>query len=84
MPAEFLANVESELARLGHRHMYGFVDSDNMPARWLYQTRGYEVVHRCRTRTVLKRLMLVDGTAWLSGRKGMRPLSRATPAGGRR
>lgn len=84
VPAEFLANVEAELARLGHRHMYGCVDSDNMPARWLYQTRGYEAVQRCRTRTVLKRLMLVDGTAWLSGRKGMRPLGRPTPAGGRR
>jgi GNAT superfamily N-acetyltransferase len=84
VPAEFLANVESELARLGHRRMYGCVDSDNLPARWLYTTRGYETVQRARTRTVLKRLVLVDGTAWLSGRNGMRPLSRPTVAGGRR
>ena len=84
VPAEFLANVESVLGGLGHRHMYGFVDSDNLPARWLYTTRGYEVVQRSQTRTVLKRLMLVDGTAWLSGRNGLRSLTRPTLAGGRR
>jgi GNAT superfamily N-acetyltransferase len=84
IPADFLAAVEAELARLGHRRMYGTVDRDNVPARWLYATRGYENVMHCRTRTVLHRFLLIDGTAWLSGRKGLRPLTRLSLAGGRR
>ena len=76
-PAEFLAGVESELARLGYRRMFGFVDSDNRPARWLYTTAGHEDVLRCRTRTILGRLMFVDGRGWLiSGRHGVRPIAR--------
>jgi GNAT superfamily N-acetyltransferase len=74
-PVEFLAGVEAELVRLGYRRMFGFVDSSNVPARWLYATSGYEDVLRSRTRTVLRRLMLVDGRGWLlSGRDGLRPL----------
>jgi len=77
-PAEFLAGVEAELARLGYRRMFGFVDSDNRPARWLYGTSGYEDVLRGRTRTILGRLLLVDGRGWLlSGKDGLRPLARA-------
>lgn len=75
-PAEFLAGVEAELARLGYRRMFGFVDGANVPARWLYATSGYEVVLRVHTRTVLKHLLLVDGRGWLlSGRDGLRPLT---------
>jgi GNAT superfamily N-acetyltransferase len=80
---EFLARVEAELARLGHERMYGFVECDNVPARWLYTVRGYEVLRRARTRTVLGRLIVVDGTAFLSGRKGLRPLARTGAAAGR-
>jgi GNAT superfamily N-acetyltransferase len=75
-PAHFIAGVEAELARLGYRRMYGFVDGLNVPARWLWTTSGHEVVMRRQTRRVLRRLMLVDGRGWLlSGRDGLRPLS---------
>ena len=37
-PDEFLAAVEAELVRLGYHRMFGFVDSANRPARWLYAT----------------------------------------------
>jgi GNAT superfamily N-acetyltransferase len=72
--AAFLATAESELARLGYRRIYGCVESWNLPARWLYSIQGYEVVRRSRTRTVLGRLILVEGSAFLSVGKGLRPL----------
>jgi GNAT superfamily N-acetyltransferase len=75
-PVEFLAGVEAELVRLGYRRMYGFVDGSNVPARWLYATSGYEDVLRCKTRTILRRLMRIDGRGWLvSGKDGLRPLT---------
>jgi GNAT superfamily N-acetyltransferase len=74
-PAAFVAAVEAELARLGYRRMYGFVDGRNVPARWLWATRGHQVVMRARTRRILRRIMLVDGRGWsLRTRRGMRPL----------
>jgi GNAT superfamily N-acetyltransferase len=84
-PAEFLAGVEAALARLGFRRMFGFVDSSNRRARWLYATSGYEDVVRCQTRTFLRRLMLVDGRKWrLSGKNGLRPLPGIGSTGPRR
>jgi GNAT superfamily N-acetyltransferase len=79
-PAAFLAGVEAELARLGYRSMLGFVESWNRPARWLYATHGYEVVTRCQTRTILRRLLHVDGRGWLlRGKHALRPLRLASP-----
>lgn len=46
----FLFHVESELRRLGRRRIWGYVDTPNKAARWLYSSRGYrpmwKVVHR--------------------------------------
>ena len=39
--AEFLYKVESALHELGYRRVWGYVVSDNRPARWIYSTRGY-------------------------------------------
>lgn len=76
-PAAFLAGVEAELARLGYRRMLGFVESSNRPARWLYATSGYQDVLRSRIRTVLRRLIHVEGRGWLvAGKHGLRPLGR--------
>jgi GNAT superfamily N-acetyltransferase len=84
-PAEFLAGVEAALARLGYRRMFGFVESTNRPARWLYATSGYEDVMRCRIRTVLRRLIHVEGRGWLvSGKHGLRPLAGSGPLARRR
>ena len=52
----------------GYHRMFGFVDSANRPARWLYACHGYEDVLRGRTRTVLRRLMRVEGPGGSSGR----------------
>jgi GNAT superfamily N-acetyltransferase len=67
-PTEFVAAVEAELVRLGYRRMYGFVDTKNVPARWLWASSGHEDVMRARTHRVLRRLMLVEGRGWLLGR----------------
>jgi GNAT superfamily N-acetyltransferase len=39
--AEFLYKVESALHERGYRRIWGYVVSDNRPARWIYSTRGY-------------------------------------------
>jgi GNAT superfamily N-acetyltransferase len=74
--AEFLAGIESEFARLGFQRMLGYVERANRPARWLYLTSGYRLVRGCKTRTVLGRVMLVDGKAYVSGRQRLGPLIR--------
>lgn len=40
--AEFLFRVESALRDRGYHRLWGYVDKDNRPARWLYATRGYQ------------------------------------------
>jgi GNAT superfamily N-acetyltransferase len=40
----FLDHVEGSLKQLGYRRLWGYVERGNTPARWLYGTRGYEVV----------------------------------------
>lgn len=47
---DFLHHVETALKERGYGRIWGYVDSTNRPARWLYSTRGYQpmwkVVHR--------------------------------------
>lgn len=38
---EFLFHVETSLRERGYRRLWGYVEKDNQPARWLYATRGY-------------------------------------------
>jgi GNAT superfamily N-acetyltransferase len=51
LAAEFLYAVESSLRDRGYERLWGYVLSDNRPARWIYSTRGYVPmwsVHRTR------------------------------------
>jgi GNAT superfamily N-acetyltransferase len=41
---EFLHGIETRLRALGYERLWGYVRSDNRPARWLYSMRGYEAV----------------------------------------
>jgi GNAT superfamily N-acetyltransferase len=41
---EFLYAVESALRDRGFTRLWGYVRADNRPARWLYSSRGYQVV----------------------------------------
>jgi GNAT superfamily N-acetyltransferase len=47
---DFLHHVETALRDRGYTRIWGYVDSTNRPARWLYSTRGYQpmwkVMHR--------------------------------------
>ena len=70
----FLDNAETELTHRGYRRIIGTVDTANVPAGWLHETRGYEVLQRSTTRIVLHALVIVDGRAFVAGRTGLRRL----------
>jgi GNAT superfamily N-acetyltransferase len=40
--SDFLFKVESSLRERGHLRLWGYVDSANRPARWVYSNRGYK------------------------------------------
>ena len=51
LATDFLFKVESSLRDRGYERLWGYVASDNRPARWIYSTRGYVpmwTVHRTR------------------------------------
>ena len=48
-----LKAVEAELAQLGYRRLWGFVDFANTPARWLYAVSGWQLSHTVRRIRVL-------------------------------
>ena len=41
---EFLHGIETRLRDRGFDRVWGYVRSDNRPARWLYSSRGYDSV----------------------------------------
>jgi len=43
---KFLSSIYGELAALGYRGVWGSVDADNAPARWVYKLHGNRVVRR--------------------------------------
>jgi GNAT superfamily N-acetyltransferase len=40
--ADFLCKIEKLLRDRGYRRLWGYVDSGNVPALWVYRARGYE------------------------------------------
>ena len=56
--AEFLSKVESSLRDRDYTRLWGYVASDNRPARWTYSTRGYVPMWIVR----LRRVVLVQRT----------------------
>ena len=40
--ADFLCKIEKSLRDRGYRRLWGYVDSGNRPALWIYRARGYE------------------------------------------
>jgi ribosomal protein S18 acetylase RimI-like enzyme len=43
---EFLHGIETRLRERGFDRVWGYVRSDNRPARWLYSSRGYDSVDK--------------------------------------
>ncbi len=52
---EFLFAVESGLRERGFKRIWGYVDSGNRQARWLYSSRGYEPIKDLTVRRFLSR-----------------------------
>jgi Acetyltransferase (GNAT) family len=52
---EFLHKIETALSESGYRVVWGYVEADNRPARWLYGLRGYVPVKQVETRRILGR-----------------------------
>jgi GNAT superfamily N-acetyltransferase len=42
IPAAFLRHIETAIHDRGYERIWGYVVSENRPARWIYRTRGYE------------------------------------------
>jgi GNAT superfamily N-acetyltransferase len=42
---DFLYKVETALREGGFRRLWGYVESDNRPARWTFSMRGYQPLH---------------------------------------
>jgi ribosomal protein S18 acetylase RimI-like enzyme len=47
---EFLYGIETRLRERGFDRVWGYVRSDNRPARWLYSSRGYDAVDKVHLR----------------------------------
>jgi GNAT superfamily N-acetyltransferase len=56
LAADFLFYVESSLRERGFSRIWGYVDSANRPARWVYSTRGYKPMWIVR----LRRIVLIE------------------------
>jgi len=52
---EFLFQVESSIQEQGFRRIWGYVDSGNREARWLYSSRGYLPMGDVTVRKLLSR-----------------------------
>lgn len=51
--ADFLYKLESSLRGRGYSRIWGYVVSNNRPARWIYSTRGYLPMWIVRRRRIL-------------------------------
>ena len=69
-----LAQIHAALASLGYRALWGYVESDNLPSRWLFSICGHTVVGRSRGRRILSRLLIVGRRVYVHGPRGLRPL----------
>jgi GNAT superfamily N-acetyltransferase len=64
--------IYGELTRLGYRSVWGMVDANNIPARWVYRVQGNKVVRRTISREVPSSLLVqrprlfVRNTKWNS------------------
>jgi GNAT superfamily N-acetyltransferase len=47
---DVLASIEAELHQLGYKRLWGYVESVNLPARWLYSVTGWDTVRAIQRR----------------------------------
>ncbi len=66
LSADLLRLIEDELSRRGYRILYGYVDTENAKARWLYMIEGYDTVRTVGLREILRCLVIARGRVFLS------------------
>jgi len=52
---EFLYRIESSIAAAGFTRIWGYVESGNREARWLYSSRGYQPIRDLSVRLIFSR-----------------------------
>jgi GNAT superfamily N-acetyltransferase len=57
----FLEEFEDMLARRGYRRLVGYVHADNIPARWIYEIRGFRPVRSVRSKYLLSLIGISNG-----------------------
>jgi RimJ/RimL family protein N-acetyltransferase len=57
---EVVSRVFAMLRDLGYQRIWGYVDADNVPARWLYSLVGFEATRRVRLRILFGLLTLSE------------------------
>lgn len=58
---EILRETEAMLFRSGRRRLLGYVDTDNLPARWVYGISGWKQVRRLGARYLLSTVGVSNG-----------------------
>lgn len=51
---EFLTKFLSVLRDFGYKRTFGFVASDNLPARWIYMLAGYKEIRKVKVHRILQ------------------------------
>jgi len=57
---EFMTNFFSLLHSLGYERTFGYVASDNLPARWIYELVGYKGIRKVKVRRFLQFIVFRD------------------------
>jgi GNAT superfamily N-acetyltransferase len=82
---ELLEKIEQELGNRGYKRLLGYVDADNIGARWLYERRGHRLVGALTVRTLLGGAVAVStGRLFVKGRRWPGPAAAVSGILGRR
>ena len=68
LAAAFLSSACTRLEADGFREVFGWVESDNVAARWLYSAQGWEEVRRVRSHLILSSFLLAERRVFISNR----------------
>lgn len=61
----FVSEIEYMLSLRGYRRMIGYVEADNIPARWLYELRQLQPIKRVRARYLISLIGLANGRVFV-------------------
>jgi GNAT superfamily N-acetyltransferase len=61
----FVSEIEHMLYLKGYRRMFGYVEADNIPARWLYELRQLQPIKRVSARYVISLIGFSNGRVFV-------------------